>query len=291
MSELKRAIDQISKDRGIDRDLLIDTLEEAVRSAVARKYGETMDIEVAFNEELGEIEVFEFKVVVEEVHDPVSEISPSKTPWPTIPTPSWTTKWASRSRSRISAALPRRSAKQVIIQRMRDAEQEIIYEEYKDRVSEIASGIIQRRDRTGWIINLGRTEALLPKEEQIPQRALQARRPGAGIYHRCIEGIARTAGHRVPVPPGLHDRAVQARGSRSRGQHGQDHGRGSRSGPARQGGRYVPRPRRGSRSAPAWASAVPASRTWSRSSRASASTSLSGPRTSPCMRSTPCPRP
>ena len=50
MSELKKAIDQISKDRGIDRDLLIDTLEEAVRSAVARKYGETMDIEVAFNE-------------------------------------------------------------------------------------------------------------------------------------------------------------------------------------------------------------------------------------------------
>ena len=75
MSELKKAIDQISKDRGIDRDLLIDTLEEAVRSAVARKYGETMDIEVAFNEELGEIEVFEFKVVVDEVHDPVSEIS------------------------------------------------------------------------------------------------------------------------------------------------------------------------------------------------------------------------
>ena len=61
------------------------------------------------------------------------------------------------------------SAKQVIIQRMRDAEQEIIYEEYKDRKGEIISGIIQRRDRAGWIINLGRTEALLPKEEQIPR--------------------------------------------------------------------------------------------------------------------------
>jgi N utilization substance protein A len=61
------------------------------------------------------------------------------------------------------------SAKQVIIQRMRDAEQEIIYEEYKDRVGEISSGIIQRRDKTGWIINLGRTEALLPREEQIPR--------------------------------------------------------------------------------------------------------------------------
>ena len=60
------------------------------------------------------------------------------------------------------------SAKQVIIQRMRDAEQELIYEEFKDRVGEICSGIIQRRDKGGWIINLGRTEAILPKEEQIP---------------------------------------------------------------------------------------------------------------------------
>ncbi|MDP3430764.1 MAG: transcription termination factor NusA, partial [Desulfomicrobium sp.] len=61
------------------------------------------------------------------------------------------------------------SAKQVIIQRMRDAEQEIIFEEYKNRKGEIVSGIIQRRDRSGWIINLGRTEALLPKDKQIPR--------------------------------------------------------------------------------------------------------------------------
>ncbi len=61
------------------------------------------------------------------------------------------------------------SAKQVIIQRMRDAEQEQIYNEYKDRIGEIVSGITQRRDKGGWIINLGRTEALLPKDEQIPK--------------------------------------------------------------------------------------------------------------------------
>jgi N utilization substance protein A len=61
------------------------------------------------------------------------------------------------------------SAKQVIIQRMRTAEQVLIYEEYKDRLNEIVSGIVQRRDKAGWIINLGRTEALLPKEEQIPR--------------------------------------------------------------------------------------------------------------------------
>ncbi|MDP3425944.1 MAG: NusA N-terminal domain-containing protein, partial [Humidesulfovibrio sp.] len=74
-SELKKTIDQISKDRGIDRDLLIDTLEEAVRSSVARKYGDQMDIEVTFNEELGEIQVYQFKVVVAKITDPVSEIT------------------------------------------------------------------------------------------------------------------------------------------------------------------------------------------------------------------------
>ncbi|MBN2139448.1 MAG: transcription termination/antitermination protein NusA [Desulfovibrionaceae bacterium] len=167
-SELKKAIDQISKDRGIDRDLLIDTLEEAVRSSVARKFGDAMDIEVNFNEDLGEIEVYQFKVVVEKVADPVSEIvlEEARQHDPNVRLDDdMGFKLNIEDLGRIAA----QSAKQVIIQRMRDAEQEIIYEEYKDRVGEIVSGIIQRRDRTGWIINLGRTEALLPKEEQIPR--------------------------------------------------------------------------------------------------------------------------
>ena len=168
MSELKKAIDQISKDRGIDRDLLIDTLEEAVRSAVARKYGDAMDIEVTFNEDLGEIEVYQFKVVVDEVHDEISEIileeAQQHDPGVRLDD-EMGFKLKIEDLGRIAA----QSAKQVIIQRMRDAEQEIIFEEYKDRVGEIVGGIIQRRDRTGWIINLGRTEALLPKDEQIPR--------------------------------------------------------------------------------------------------------------------------
>ncbi len=168
MSELKKAIDQISKDRGIDRDLLIDTLEEAVRSSVARKYGEDMDIEVNFNEETGEIDVYQFKVVVKEITDDVSEIQleEARTHDPAVQLDDeMGFKLNIEDLGRIAA----QSAKQVIIQRMRDAEQEIIYEEYKDRIGEIVSGIIQRRDRTGWIINMGRTEALLPKDEQIPR--------------------------------------------------------------------------------------------------------------------------
>ncbi|WP_319583882.1 transcription termination factor NusA [uncultured Pseudodesulfovibrio sp.] len=195
MSELKRAIDQISKDRGIDRDLLIDTLEEAVRSAVARKYGETMDIEVAFNEELGEIEVFEFKVVVDEVHDPVSEIA-LEDAVAHDPNAQIDDEMGFPVKVEDLGRIAAQSAKQVIIQRMRDAEQEIIYEEYKDRVSEIASGIIQRRDRTGWIINLGRTEALLPKEEQIPRERYKR---GDRVQAYIIDVLKESRGPQVVV--------------------------------------------------------------------------------------------
>jgi len=205
MSELKKAIDQISKDRGIDRDLLIDTLEEAVRSAVARKYGETMDIEVAFNEELGEIEVFEFKVVVEEVHDPISEISLEDAA-AHDPNARLDDEMGFPLKVEDLGRIAAQSAKQVIIQRMRDAEQEIIFEEYKDRVSEIASGIIQRRDRTGWIINLGRTEALLPKDEQIPRERYKR---GDRVQAYIIDVLKESRGPQVIVSRSHPDYMVE----------------------------------------------------------------------------------
>jgi len=166
--ELRKAIDQISKDRGIDRDLLVDTLEEAVRSSVARKYGDHMDMEVSYNDEAGEIEVFQFKIVVDEVEDPLSEIS-LEDARQVDPNVQMDDELGFKLNIEDLGRIAAQSAKQVIIQRMRDAEQEIIYEEYKDRKGEIVSGIVQRRDRGGWIINLGRTEAMLPKEEQIPR--------------------------------------------------------------------------------------------------------------------------
>jgi N utilization substance protein A len=166
--ELKKAIDQISKDKGIDRDLLVDTLEEAIRASVIKKYGDNLDIEVSFNEEIGEIEVYQFKVVTQEVEDPAREITleAAKIHDPNVQLDD---EVGFRMEIEDLGRIAAQSAKQVIIQRMRDAEHEIIYEEYKDRIGEIVGGIIQRRDRNGWVINLGRTEAILPKNEQIPR--------------------------------------------------------------------------------------------------------------------------
>ncbi|MFV0423634.1 transcription termination factor NusA [Oleidesulfovibrio sp.] len=166
--ELKKAIDQISKDRGLDRSLLVETLEEAVRTSVTRKYGDELDLEVNFNEETGEIEVYQFKIVTEEVEDEITQIA-LEDAREHDPSVQLDDEMGFRLKIEDLGRIAAQSAKQVIIQRMRDAEQEIIFEEFKDRLSEVASGIIQRRDKTGWIINLGRTEALLPKDEQIPR--------------------------------------------------------------------------------------------------------------------------
>lgn len=166
--ELKKAIDQISKDKGLDRDMLVDTLEEAVRTSVIRKYGEDLDVEVRYSDETGDIEVYQFKFVVEEVVNDLTQIT-LEDARQHDPSVQLDDEMGFRLKVEDLGRIAAQSAKQVIIQRMRDAEQEIIYDEYKDRVGEIVSGIVQRRDKGGWVVNLGRTEALLPKEEQIPR--------------------------------------------------------------------------------------------------------------------------
>jgi N utilization substance protein A len=191
--ELKKSIDHISKERRIDRDVLVDTLEEAVRSAVYKKFSNKLDIEVNFNEETGDIEVYQFKVVLSEVEDPNTEISleEARKIDPNVELEDELGfKLVVEDLGRIAA----QSAKQVIIQRMRDAEQEIIYEEFIDRKGEIISGTIQRRDRAGWIVNLGRTEAILPKEEQIPREHY---RRGDRIQGYIIDVLKESKGPQI----------------------------------------------------------------------------------------------
>ena len=170
ITELKRVIDQVSRDKGVEREVLIQTIEEAVRAAASKKLGHNYELEVSFNEEMGEIEIFEFKEVVEKVTDehvyisleeakaidPESELGDSLG-----------IKMDMDKLGRIAA----QSAKQVIMQRLREAERDIIYDDYKDRRGEIIHGIAQRFDKGAIIVNLGRTEADLPVKEQIPKES------------------------------------------------------------------------------------------------------------------------
>jgi len=170
---LKRIIDQISRDKGIEKALLIEAIEEAVRSAARKKYGSRRDIEVQYNEETGEIEVFQYRTVVEDVEDEETEISLEDArhldPEIELEDDLGEKILDIADLGRIAA----QSAKQVIIHRMRDAERDVIYDMYRDRQGTIVNGIVQRFERGNMIVNLGRTDAVLPRDGQIPKRSFK----------------------------------------------------------------------------------------------------------------------
>jgi N utilization substance protein A len=172
VSDIKRVIDQISRDKGIDRHVLIATLEEALKSAARKKHGNRIDVEVQYNEETGEIEVFQFKEVAETVEDPELQMSVEEgrqlDPDCEIGD-SLGTKMETSSFGRIAA----QSAKQVIIQKMKDAERDAVYKSFIDRKGEIVNGILQRNNKGDLIVNLGQTEGMLPVSEQVPRETFQ----------------------------------------------------------------------------------------------------------------------
>lgn len=170
ITDIKRVIEQVSRDKGINTDILIKAVEEALKSAARKKYGSKIDIEVRYNEDTGEIEVFQFKEVVEQITEPDIQITLKEgvklDPECEIGD-SLGTKMDMSAFGRIAA----QSAKQVIIQKMKDAERDAVYSSFIDRKGEIINGIVQRIERGNIIVNLGPTEAVLPEREQVPRES------------------------------------------------------------------------------------------------------------------------
>jgi len=167
ITDMKRVIEQVSRDKGIEFNVLVKTLEEALRSAAKKKFGNKIDIEIQYNEETGELEVFQFKEVVDLVTDPdfqieleeARELDPECEIGDDLGTKMDTTTFG-----RIAA----QSAKQVIIQKLKMAERSAVFNSFIDREGENINGIVQRVSRNEIIVNLGQAEAVLPKREQIP---------------------------------------------------------------------------------------------------------------------------
>jgi N utilization substance protein A len=165
---LNHVIDQVVKDKGIDREVLVEALEAAVLSAANKKYRSTRDLEAHFNHASGEVELFEFVTVVEEVEDSYQEITfaEAKEVDPEAELgDSLGMKLDASSFSRIAA----QTAKQVIIQKVREAEREGIFNEFQARIGELINGIVRRYERGDLIIDMGRAEAILPHREQVPR--------------------------------------------------------------------------------------------------------------------------
>jgi hypothetical protein len=224
MSDIKRVIEQVSRDKGIDPDILIGTLEEALKSAAKKKYGSKIDIEVKYNEDSGEIEVFQFREVVEDVADPDLEISLEAGLQldPECEIGDWLgSKMDTESFGRIAA----QSAKQVIIQKIKDAERDAVYANFINRKGEIINGIVQRIDRGQIIVNLGQTEAA-PLAGAGAPGGLPPGRSHPGLYHGCPERHPRLPDHPLQNPSGISDQPFQDGGSRDQRRDRDHHGGG-----------------------------------------------------------------
>ena len=172
--DLNYVIEQVGKEKGIPKEIIIETLEEAVLSASKKKFGNHLDLEAKYNPEAGEIEIFRFKTVVEDVEDDDMEISieDAKEHDPEcIMGDSIGIKMDTSTLGRIAA----QTAKQVIMQKVRNAESDVIYNEYKDKKSEIVTGVIQRVEKSHYVVNLGKTEAILSFKEVIPNEVFKRR--------------------------------------------------------------------------------------------------------------------
>ena len=165
-SNLNYVIDQVGKDKGIDRKVIIEALEQAVLTASRKKYGHQGEIEVHFNEEVGEVELFQFKQVVEEVTNPSEEISLKEAK--ELDNEAQIGDSLGVKLNTDFGRIGAQTAKQVIIQKVRDAERENVYNEFKDRKGDLVSGSVQRMEKGNLYVSIGRAEAVLLSKEQIP---------------------------------------------------------------------------------------------------------------------------
>lgn len=171
-SELLDALVALEKQKGISRDVLVEAIEAALVTAYKRNFDQAQNVRVYLNLDAGEMKVYSRKEVVEEVMDDRLEISLEEAQ---LINPVYELEdvveqeVTPRDFGRIAA----QTAKQVVTQRVREAERGLIYDEYVDREEDIVNGIIERFDARNLYVGLGKVEAVLPMTEQIPTESYE----------------------------------------------------------------------------------------------------------------------
>lgn len=165
-AEFIEALEEIEKEKGISKDIIFDALEAALISGYKKNFGSSQNVEVEINKESGEVRVYAKKIVVESVEDELLEISLEDAR-------EIDTKYGiddivnieitPRNFGRIAA----QTAKQVVMQKIKEAEREIVFDEFTNRENEIITGLVQRVSKNNVFINLGKTEGVLAPSEQI----------------------------------------------------------------------------------------------------------------------------
>lgn len=171
-AEFIEALNEIEREKGISKEVLIEAIEAALVSGYKRNFNSAQNVRVDINRELGNVRVFARKTVVEEVTDPRSQISLEEAQ---EIDPNYMVddiidmEVTPRDFGRIAA----QTAKQVVTQRIREAERGIIYSEFIDREQDIVTGIVQRQDSRFYYIDLGKIEALMPLNEKMPNESFK----------------------------------------------------------------------------------------------------------------------
>ncbi len=198
---LNLVIDQVAKDKGIDRQVIVDLLEQAILMAAKKTFGQERELEAHYNEEKGVVEVFQVLTVVDEITDPLeapNQLTVEDAKAKGIEAEAgdelvfqifYRDEDAAEARAqderygdilnlktfrRGFGRIAAQTAKQVILQRTRDAERENIYNEFKDRKGDIVTGTVRRFERGNIIVDLVRAEAVLPVREQVPRESYRA---------------------------------------------------------------------------------------------------------------------
>ncbi len=170
--ELLQVADAVAREKSIDRDEVLDAMEQAIQKAARSKYGHELDIRATIDRQTGEISLFRYREVAEEIENESAQLTPEDAasidpdkqlgdfivdPLPPV------------DFGRIAA----QTAKQVIVQKVREAERERQYNEYINRVAEIVTGVVKRVEFGNVMVDLGRGEAVLRREEVIPREMLR----------------------------------------------------------------------------------------------------------------------
>lgn len=169
--ELIRALEQLEEERGISKAVLLEAVESALVSAYKKNFGGTgQNVRVEVDPKTGEIRVFSVKTVVERVQDPATELSLEEM-CKEDPTAEVGDVVEEEITPRDFGRIAAQAAKQVVVQRIREAEREMIKREFEEREKQVVTGTVQRVEKGTVYVDLGRIEGVLSKTEQIPRES------------------------------------------------------------------------------------------------------------------------
>ena len=160
------ALEELEKTKNVDKRIILEALEKALVKSYQKNYDNNENVDVSIDDETGEIEVYSLKNVVDEVNEPIAEISKTKAKEidPKLDLGDiCRVKIAPKNFGRVAA----QTARNIVIQKIRDAQRDSVYSEYLDRANEIITGVVQREDKFNVYINLDKIEGIIPIKEQV----------------------------------------------------------------------------------------------------------------------------